>query len=140
MRKKSIAATVAALALIGAPAAIATGGGANPDHTTVVAGADRYETAAQIALSVYAGDQSTETLYIANGESHIDAITLGANVDPDSSRRLLLVKRDSVPAATRDALQQISHARLVFLGGDDAISPAVRDEVMSLTDNYAYPN
>lgn len=138
MRKKSIAATVAALALIGAPAAIATGGGANPDHTTVIAGADRYETAAQIALTTGQSSTWAQTLYIANGENLADAIVVGAT--SEDHRKMLLVKRDDVPAATRDALRQISHAELVFLGGDDAISPAVRDEVMSLTDNLSYPN
>lgn len=138
MRKHYIAATVAAIALIGAPAAIATGGGANPDHTTVIAGVDRYDTAAQIALTTGASSTWAQTLYIANGENLADAIVVGAT--SEDHRKILLVKQGEVPTATRDALQKIDHAELVFLGGDDAISPEVRDEVMSLTDNKAYPN
>lgn len=105
-------------------------------ETVVLDGADRYETAAMIALSVYPANQSTETLMIANGETMVDALVLGGNIDASTERRLLLVRRDDIPEATREALQEISHARLVFLGGDDAISPAVRDDVASLTCNY----
>lgn len=128
---------IGALALVGGPA-IATGGGANPDHTTVIDGATRYHTAAEIALTTGPAKTYAQTLYIANGENLVDAVVVGAT--SEDHRKILLVERDEIPAPTREALQQISHAELVFLGGDDAISPEVRDEVMSLTDNHAYPN
>lgn len=137
MRKLALLVAALAAALVPTIAA-ASGGGANTEHTTVIAGANRYETAAQIALTTGPNTGYAETLYIANGENLADAVVVGAT--SEDHRKILLVKRDEVPDATRDALQRISHAELVFLGGDDAISPAVRDEVMSLTDNAAYPN
>lgn len=127
----------ATLVAIGSPTAGASGGGAHPDHVDVFSGGDRYETAAQIALDTYPEDY-VEVLYIANGETLVDAVVVGVTTDAPS--KMLLVKRDEVPEPTRKALQQIDHARLVFLGGDAVISPAVRAEVESLTDNYAYPN
>lgn len=132
--------TVAVLAaMVGIIPAVASGGGANPEHVTVLDGADRYETAALVALSANPDTHgAVQTLYIANGETLVDAITVGLTNEGPSA--MLLVTRDTVPDATADALRQIAHAELVFLGGDDVISPAVRAEVESLTDNYAYPN
>lgn len=138
MKARTIAATVAATALLAAPAAVAGGGGANPDHVTVVDGDTRYDTAAQLALTTGPSTTFAQTLYIANGETLVDAVVVGAT--SEDHRKILLVKRDEVPDATREALRQISHAELVFLGGDAVISPAVRAEVESLTDNSAYPN
>lgn len=140
MKSRTIAAAVAATALLAAPAAVAVAGsgGANPDHVTVVDGSDRYDTAAQIALTTGPSKTYAQTLYIANGETLVDAVVVGAT--SEDHRKILLVKRDEVPAATADALRKISHAELVFLGGDDVISPAVRAEVESLTDNSAHPN
>lgn len=136
--RRTATAIVAAL-LLAATAVAATAEDAPPPAEPVILdGADRYETAAMVALSVYPASQSTETLYIANGETMVDALALGGNIDASTERRLLLVRRDSIPTATREALETISHAKLVFVGGDDAISPAVRDEVASLTCNYVH--
>lgn len=138
MRKKSIAATVAALALIGAPAAIANGDGrvdraeGGNGSIVVIDGVDRYDTAAQVALR--SGDgPSTEVLYIVNGERPIDALGVGVVT---GNSRLLLVKRDTIPNATEKALKQISHARLVFVGGEEAISADVRRKVAEMSCNY----
>lgn len=138
MKARYVLLAVALAALLAAPAAVATGGGANPDHVTVVDGDTRYDTAAGIALTTGPSETYAETLYIANGETLVDAVVVGAT--SEDHRKILLVRRDNVPAATADALQQISHAELVFLGGPDVISPAVRAEVESLTDNSAHPN
>lgn len=136
MKARIALAAAVALAVVGVPAAVASGGGANPDHVTVVDGADRYETAARVTLGSHGG--SVQTLYIANGETLVDAVVVGVTSHDQSA--MLLVERDEVPDVTADALRKTAHAELVFLGGVDVISAAVRAEVESLTDNYAYPN
>lgn len=131
-----------ALATVAAIAMLALGAGAQqldpegPDatDTVVLDGADRYETAALIARGT-GNPNSTQALYIANGQTLVDALAIGVSAAEDA--KLLLVTRDTVPDATAEALAQISHAKLVFLGGDAAISPAVRDQVAALTCNYA---
>lgn len=138
-RPSSIATVTVLAAVLALTAVAATAQDATPPPDPVVLdGADRYETAAMIALSVYPANQSTETLYIANGDTMVDALVMGGNIDASTERRLLLVQQDNIPPATRDALETISHAKLVFLGGDDAISPDIRDEVASLTCNYVH--
>lgn len=123
MRK--IALLLAALVAALAPTiAVASGGG----ETVVISGSDRYATAAQLAL---ADGTSTATLYVASGESLSDAVVAG--VAADDGDKILLVKRDTVPRPTVAALRQITRTRTVFLGGDDAISPSVRDQVSRTT-------
>lgn len=102
--------------------------------TTVIAGPDRYATAAQAAMTIGA-KSSAYNLWIVNGEASPDALVVGT-IANDLGDKILFVERDRVPEATAYALQQLSHAYLTFVGGDDVISPEVRAEVESLTCNY----
>lgn len=95
-----------------------------------VAGEDRYATAAASALELY--PDGARTVYIATGADFPDALTAGAGAAAADSP-LLLVRRDGVPGATRTALGLLQPTRIVMVGGTDAVSAAVQDQLVSLT-------
>lgn len=104
-----------------------------------IAGANRYETAAEIAAHF---PEESDTVYVMTGENFADAL---AGAAPASQGRVpgavdllaadgtpapaLLVKGDRIPAATRAALDQIQPDHLVVLGGQSAISAEVLTEL-----------
>lgn len=84
-------------------------------------GADRYETAAALALRFY---QGARFVYLASGESFPDALA-GAGIPDQEQGPVLLTGRDSLPQATRDALAALGPQHLRVLGGPAAVSDAV---------------
>jgi putative cell wall-binding protein len=93
---------------------------ASPQLVERYGGADRYETAANIAAAVPSGG----TVYVATGENFPDALTGGPAAVLDRAP-ILLVTRDSVPQAVATELDRRAPARIVVLGGTAAVSDAV---------------
>jgi putative cell wall-binding protein len=122
-----------------APAATAdTGRGADApppagaDLTPVVsriAGADRYELAAEISKRVSPGP--SRVVYIASGTNFPDALSAGpaaaVNVAP-----LLLVAPDSVPAPVAASLTRLDPVVVKVIGGTTAVSDGVMATVRSI--------
>jgi putative cell wall-binding protein len=79
---------------------------------TRLAGADRYDTAADVALAVGADD-----LAVTRGDDPTDALA-GASL----GRPFLLVARDALPAQVREALAALAPASVTVLGGTAAVS------------------
>jgi putative cell wall-binding protein len=106
--------------VVGGPAAVsdavvrAVGG-------TRIAGTDRYATAAAVADTFAPG---VPTAYVATGEAFPDALAAGSAGGP-----VLLVRRDTVLAATRAALDRLRPQRVVVVGGPAAVSDAVVQSV-----------
>lgn len=89
-----------------------------------LAGADRYATAALIAGKVNAlGGAHDRRAVIASGVRYADALA-GSPLAARAGWPILLVKSDSVPAATTAALGQLGAASTVVLGGTSAIGVA----------------
>nr|WP_306270765.1 cell wall-binding repeat-containing protein [Ornithinimicrobium sp. HY1793] len=88
------------------------------------AGADRYETAARLALE--GNPRDVDTVYLATGVDAPDALAAGSRAGED---RLLLTRQGSLPAPTRDALRQLAPDRVILVGGTSAISGAVAEQV-----------
>ena len=90
-----------------------------------LAGDDRYETAAEAVLSSWV---AVDYAIIASGENFPDALSAaglaGAYFCP-----LLLVRKDSVPQATADALASLGVKEIIIVGGTAAVSDAVMDEL-----------
>lgn len=84
-----------------------------------VAGADRYATAALVAEQNWA---HPDTVIVANGEGNgIDALSasyLAGVVDAP----ILLTTRDSVPAATEDALKALDPKHVIVVGAAASVS------------------
>ena len=84
-----------------------------------VAGADRYATAAQVAVEFW--PLTTGVVYVANGRNPVDALT-GVPAAGRDQAPLLLVEPDCMPQATRTALERLQPVTLVVLGGEAAVS------------------
>jgi putative cell wall-binding protein len=94
---------------------------ATPENVDRLAGSDRYATAAAVAETYAAG---VPVAYIATGLNFPDALAGAAAAGPTGGP-VLLVKQDSVPAATAAELARLRPARVVILGGAGVISDAV---------------
>jgi putative cell wall-binding protein len=86
-------------------------------------GADRYETAALVAI----GTGQTD-ITIASGENFPDALSASNLRNP-----ILLVKKDTIPPVTLDAIYAIEPTSITIVGGTDVIS----EEVEGQLSNYA---
>lgn len=103
------------------PVAVADGQDADARQIPVsrIAGADRYETAA--ALAVRGADAGPGgRVWIATGENHPDALAAGATGDP-----VVLVRPDSLPGAAAEALRALDADEVVAVGGPRAIADDV---------------
>lgn len=92
---------------------------------TRVAGIDRYETAAQISADIEPG---VDTVYVATGEEFADALTGAARAGSVDSP-VLLTKAERLPHVTADELERLSPTTIVVLGGPEAISEEVADQL-----------
>lgn len=95
-----------------------------------VAGADRYATAAALAdLAVQrwsaAGDDAAgREVLVALGTDFADALAAGSLAIADH-RPLLLVQPETLPSATRQALDRLGARRVTLVGGERAIRRSV---------------
>lgn len=103
-----------------------------------VAGDNRYETAANLAMLF--GD--VDTVYVASGadEAFADALTGSARAGSENAP-VLLTRSDSVPGATMMALEELAPERIVVLGGSQAVNDTTfealgADERVSGLDRY----
>jgi putative CocE/NonD family hydrolase len=90
--------------------------------TRRLAGADRYATAAAVAADAFPG--GADVVHIATGADFPDALGGGAAAAALDGP-VLLTQPESLPQATRDALQALAPQRIVVLGGPAAISDEV---------------
>ena len=95
---------------------------------TRVAGEDRYGTAAQLAVQ---GTAPGGTAYVANGIGLVDALG-GSAAAAEQEGTVLLTRPDRLPTATAEALTSLAPARVVVLGGDVAVEPAVTEQISAL--------
>lgn len=93
-------------------------------------GSNRYETAESLAQGWKTGD--VNTVYLASGESFADALGGGAAAAAQKGA-LLLTAKDTLPPATKRALQHLAPTSVVVLGGTGAISQEVADAVEAAT-------
>ena len=85
-------------------------------------GANRFETAATISRNTFAA--GVPTAYVATGRSFPDALSGGGVAGRDGGP-ILLVERDSIPAATAAELARLRPGRIVVLGGPGPVSDGV---------------
>ncbi len=92
-----------------------------------VGGTDRYHTAAQLALTHETG---VPVAYVASGadRSFADALA-GSALAAKEGGPVLLTRPESVPDVVSDTLRTLDPERVVVLGGPNAVSAAVYQEV-----------
>jgi len=106
------------------PQSVATDLGALGIAVERVSGTDRYATAAAVAIRVGAPSKAA---IVASGDSASLADALSVSGPASALRRpIVLVQRDSVPAATSTALQTLGVTATTCIGGAGVISEAVR--------------
>lgn len=92
-----------------------------------LAGADRAGTAAAVAGEL----PDAASAYVASGTATADAL-VGAPAAVADGAPILLVDRDAVPAATRQALADLSPTAITVLGGDAVVAAGVVEELAAL--------
>ena len=129
-RALALIATIATAISLLVPAALAPSAAAAT--VSRIAGADRYDTAAQIVQRFFASP--VDTVFVASGESPIDALA-GVPAAGVHGAPLLLVRPDSVPLQTRAELARLAPKRVVVLGGESVISRSVAEAVGDYADS-----
>lgn len=100
-----------------------------------IQGADRYDTAAQIAEA--AGPSSSGDVVVALGEhpdadrAWPDAVAAGTLAATPDQVPTLLTRPDALPEPTRAALEELDATRVFLLGGESTVSPAVADALLA---------
>lgn len=118
--------------LVGGSQAVGNGVAAQIDHVaevTRVGGADRFETAAELARGAFDRDD-VDVVFVATGIAFADALG-GVPVASLLDAPLLLATDSVLPQATIDAIDALAPERVVVLGGTSAIG---RDVVRQLDD------
>ncbi|TXR52429.1 hypothetical protein FMM08_19740 [Quadrisphaera setariae] len=88
-----------------------------------IAGTDRYDTAAQVALKMAeAGTDDVAVLASGETEHMIDALAVGGPAGL-TARPILLTRAGGTPQVTLDALQRLKPKSLVVVGGSASVSP-----------------
>ena len=99
-------------------------------RVTRLAGADRFATAVAISSAVFRS--GIPAVYVVTGESFPDALS-AAPVAAFQGGPVLLVSRDTVPAATAQELDRLGPGAIHVVGGVGAISRHVEDRLRSFT-------
>ena len=89
-----------------------------------ISGPDRYSTAAEIARLLYPDPGTVDTVFIATGANHPDALVAAAPAGRDGSP-ILLVPGNSVPGSVAAQLQRLKPSRIYIVGGSAAVSNGV---------------
>jgi len=92
------------------------------EHTTRLAGANRFATAAELAVDRFA--PGVPAAFVVTGLAFADALA-SASAASTFSGPVLLTNRDSIPAETAAALDVLAPQQIIVVGGDGAVSPAV---------------
>ncbi|MGC1207854.1 MAG: choice-of-anchor I family protein, partial [Ornithinimicrobium sp.] len=93
-----------------------------------IGGVDRYDTAAQIAGEFGA---DVPVAYIASGENFPDAL-VGAALAGSGDAPVVLTRANRIPSTSLDALEALDPEAIVVLGGTNAISVSVVDQLDDL--------
>jgi putative cell wall-binding protein len=98
--------------------------------TTRLAGISRYGTAAEVAEAIAskAGDSFSAFAFVARGDSFADALA-ASPFAYDTSSPVLLTRTGALPAETADAIGELGIDDAVVLGGQGAVSSAVKASV-----------
>ena len=97
-----------------------------------IAGADRYETAAKIAMEL---GYTTEAVLV-NGQGFADALA-AAVFAAKIQAPILLTRQNELPAPTLKALKELGTKELTVVGGEAVVSPAVLQALPFSADRLA---
>lgn len=99
-------------------------------NVTRIAGSNRFETAAEIASTLYTLGAATDTAFFATGMNFPDALSVGA-VAAHLFKPVLLVAPDSIPPETQAVIDLAGITRSIVVGGEAAVSSSVFNRLPS---------
>jgi ectonucleotide pyrophosphatase/phosphodiesterase family member 5 len=110
--------------------------GVPEDGVMRLAGSDRFDTARLIAAELLRGDNGDPSLRQAllvvgqrpDGDAFADALAAGPFA-ARGKRPILLTSPDAIPAATREAMEELELQRIIIGGGTAVVSQAIEDEL-----------
>jgi putative cell wall-binding protein len=102
-----------------------------------ISGADRYATAAQVALTNDARNHNGATVILASGEAFPDALSAAFLSQRLGGASVLLTRPNALPTATESALRQLGTTRVVVVGGGGAIGARPFSDVQAIVDANA---
>jgi putative cell wall-binding protein len=94
-----------------------------------IAGADRFATSVAVAKKLYPSTASIA--FIATGENYPDALA-AAPAATKLGGPLLLTAPDALPSEVSTEISSLHPSTVVIVGGVDAVSPAVQDQLTAL--------
>jgi putative cell wall-binding protein len=102
-----------------------------------ISGADRYATAAQVALTNNARHGNGGTVILASGEAFPDALSAAFLSQRLGGASVLLTRPTALPTATESALRQLGTTRVFVVGGATAIGAQPFSDVRAVVDANA---
>lgn len=97
-----------------------------------VFGSDRYATSVEISKQSYPA--TAPVVYVATGENYPDALSAGPAAATEGGP-LLLTSSGSLPASVSAEIRRLSPSRIIVVGGENAIRPAVFSTLQQLQPN-----
>ncbi|GLK19093.1 cell wall-binding repeat-containing protein [Herbiconiux flava] len=97
--------------------------GTYSDVVERIGGADRFVVSAAISKQAFGADRPVA--YVASGEDFPDALA-GSAAAGVKGGPVLLVRHDAVPTSVADELRRLNPAKIVLLGGPNAVSDATK--------------
>ena len=94
-----------------------------------LAGANRYGTAAAVALAAF--PNGVDSIYLATGLGFADALSAGAAAAAVGGA-VLLSTPDRLPPEIADAVRRLKPYEVVLVGGTAALSPGIETELRNL--------
>lgn len=99
-------------------------------NQTRIGGANRFQTAAQLATDKF--QAGAQTVYLANGMGFPDALAGGAAASFENAP-VLLTMTNKLPEESRQALAQLKPKKLVVIGGEGVVSSQVAKQAAAVT-------
>ncbi len=99
-----------------------------------LAGADRYETAAKVATTIFdtvLDDTPLPVVYIASGANFPDALAAGPAASHFHGALLLAPATGALPTSVKNALTTLAPATIVIVGGTSSISAAMASQIQT---------
>lgn len=97
--------------------------------TSRVSGADRFATSAALSAATFTARAGSA--YIASGTTFPDALA-GGPLAAATDSPVLLVQHDAIPAEIAAELRRLDPARIVVLGGTNAVSQSVYTQLRAI--------
>lgn len=91
-----------------------------------IKGADRFETAANIAMQV--APAGVDTVVLASGRGYADALA-AASYAAVKGYPILLTEKNSLPAATAKAIEDLGATNVIVVGGTGVIAEATVEDL-----------